>query len=619
MHLYGWQPSVIPPSPDQTFDKFVASESNKELVSLSENIIDWRKFCSPVENQQDIGSCHDDKTEVLTNEGWKLFADLTGKELLASINPLNNELIYEKPSKLFRFNFKGNLICSTNNRSLDFRVTPDHKMLVRQWDQNNKTLKQNYELIAAKDIGWYVGFMNRVHWKGINNYDTFTIPGVPDHKHKPQRINKIVKLKDWLQFLGIYLAEGTLLKRNNYCNGKASPRYKIQLAAAKDREVEFIFDLLNRLDIKFSFRKDRFEINNRQIYECLSSMGLEKVHAGEKFVPSFVFDQNSEMIKEFLLGHFMGDGSEQNNHRSHYTSSEKMAIDLQLLIFLSGNESYISIRGPRSSTMKDGRIVQGKLNEYRVSVSENKNLSINRKKQIEEQYYDGEVFCAEVPTYHTLVTRRNNKILISGNCVANAIVSNLEFLEIKNGLKYTDLSRMFLYYNARLETNTTQEDKGSNISAAFGTLKKHGVCSEKTYPYDPSKVFMRPSWRSYQEAFRHTLTQSYKIENSGNKLHYDILTALRSCHPVVFGTEVWDSFRNCTGLVQMPDTNTKSIGRHAMLIVGVDLNTNRYIVRNSWGTSWGDKGYCYFPFEYFDAIDTFEFWTATKVQQIRIR
>ena len=35
---------------------------------------------------------------------------------------------------------------------------------------------------------------------------------------------------------------------------------------------------------------------------------------------------------------------------------------------------------------------------------------------INEYEYNGMVYCAEVPTYHTLVTKKNEKILISGNC-----------------------------------------------------------------------------------------------------------------------------------------------------------------------------------------------------------
>jgi hypothetical protein len=64
--------------------------------------------------------------------------------------------------------------------------------------------------------------------------------------------------------------------------------------------------------------------------------------------------------------------------------------------------------------MKDGRVVKGKFPEYRISVCEKKNLSIERKKILFNELYEGMVYTAKMPTYHTLVTRRNKKILISG-------------------------------------------------------------------------------------------------------------------------------------------------------------------------------------------------------------
>jgi C1A family cysteine protease len=42
-------------------------------------------------------------------------------------------------------------------------------------------------------------------------------------------------------------------------------------------------------------------------------------------------------------------------------------------------------------------------------------------------------------------------------------------------------------------------------------------------------------------------------------------------------------------------------GRHAMLMVG--YTGNFYIVKNSWGEDWGDKGYCYIPKNVLEASD----------------
>lgn len=199
-----------------------------------------------------------------------------------------------------------------------------------------------------------------------------------------------------------------------------------------------------------------------------------------------------------------------------------------------------------------------------------------------------------------------------GSCVANAIVSDLEFLQILHGLPYTDLSRMFLYYNARLLLSETDKDEGSYISLAMGTLKTHGVCPESVFPYDTSKVFMRPTWEAYRRAFAHTLSEYYKIDEHGMQLHRDIRASLDNKHPVVFGTPVWQSIMRVgsEGVIQMPDAS-QSIGSHAMLIVGYDMNKSMYLIRNSWGTGWGQDGYAWMPFDYIDTAGANDFHVGT--------
>lgn len=199
----------------------------------------------------------------------------------------------------------------------------------------------------------------------------------------------------------------------------------------------------------------------------------------------------------------------------------------------------------------------------------------------------------------------------AGSCVGNGTVGALEFLQIRNGRPFVDLSRLFVYYNARLETQDTDKDEGTYIRLAFATLTSLGTCTEKTWPYDLNNLFIRPSWNSYREAYPHKITSYYRIApTSGQELVDAIKQALQAQHPVVFGMTVDQDYMNLgsDGMVAMPKATRQNSGGHCQVIVGYDDNQQRWIVRNSWGPYWGDKGYAYVPYAYLDASDANDFW-----------
>jgi hypothetical protein len=591
---YGWKPD-LPDNRDLIY-KIVRPEAELESVFLKD------KYIIPsIVDQGALGSCHDSETEVLTDEGFKLFKDLTGEERLATINPDNGKLIFEKPVKIHRYVHKGKLHC-VDNQSLNFKVTGNHKMLVRKWDESARTLGGKYELIEMQNIGWYVGLMNRVKWDGEGSEEYFVLKGV-EHKQKPQRQDKKVPMSTWLRFLGVYLAEGTILKEDQQ-KGRIS--YKIQLAAFKDREKDFIRETLHDLGVSPLELHDRFTFENKRIYKALESLGLKGLKAKDKFVPKIVFQQNSSLIKEFILGHFMGDGTEQYGHTSHYTCSSKLANDLQVLIFLSGNETRLSVRKARQTVMSDGRVVNGKESEHRISVCENKNLSIERKSVFLEDY-DGIVYCAEVPTYHTLVTRRNGKLLISGNCTGNGIARILNFAASNKLLKSkkqkpetcSPFSRLFIYYNERVIEGTINEDSGAMIRDGIKSVAKQGCCSEKNWKYIISKFKSKPTKTAYKEALKFQALQYERVDNTSRQALVD---ALKNGFPIVFGFSVYESFESPvvsrTGVLNLPKSNESLLGGHCVVCEGYDLKSDRFLIANSWGSDWGINGYFTMPAAY---------------------
>ncbi|CAE7569754.1 unnamed protein product [Symbiodinium pilosum] len=65
----------------------------------------------------------------------------------------------------------------------------------------------------------------------------------------------------------------------------------------------------------------------------------------------------------------------------------------------------------------------------------------------------------------------------------------------------------------------------------------------------------------------------------------------------------------------MPQPTDQQLGGHAVCAVGYDDFKQCFIVRNSWGEGWGDKGYFYMPYEYMchPALAS-DFWAINWVE-----
>jgi C1A family cysteine protease len=186
-----------------------------------------------------------------------------------------------------------------------------------------------------------------------------------------------------------------------------------------------------------------------------------------------------------------------------------------------------------------------------------------------------------------------------GSCTANAIGAAFEFDLMKQKLPVFIPSRLFIYYNERVMEHTVKSDSGAQIRDGMKVINTEGVCPESIWSYDVSKFTKRPPSKAYAQA---KLYESVLYQPVSQTLD-QMKGCLASGFPIIMGFSVYQSFESPevakTGIVPLPGKNESCLGGHAILAVGYDDSIQRFIVRNSWGDTWGISGYFTVPYEYF--------------------
>ncbi len=197
----------------------------------------------------------------------------------------------------------------------------------------------------------------------------------------------------------------------------------------------------------------------------------------------------------------------------------------------------------------------------------------------------------------------------TGSCTGHGSTRAIAYARAKQGLPYSDLSRIFTYWCARVAEGTQAQDSGATVEDVIVAAQQFGDCPYTDYPTDPTTVITAPSVQAIADAVVHKALQATRVWGANDVgLAYHVKHCISVLGlPVVFGFTVYESFESdavaSSGIVPMPGSNEQSLGGHCTVAVAFDDNmtangiTGYALVDNSWGPDWGQAGRFWMPYQ----------------------
>jgi hypothetical protein len=334
-----------------------------------------------------VRNCYDDITEILTEKrGFQLFKNLLSDDKVATLQgPGQDEIVYQLPSGVAVHDYDGEML-GFNGENVDFLVTPDHKMWVSlRHALKTKNSWSDFEAKTAQEI--YNNTLVRVR------KDAKWLSGVTEYS------------EDFFELFGFMLAEGN-------CNSNG------QLNVSQ-REHGYVDSLMQRNSLIGTWGTSNRQFNisktNKhfsKIYELFSPLG----RSYEKYIPDELKNAPPVHLRSLVKGFALGDGNEYNGTIRLYTSSQRLADDLQEISIKAGLAANLNSRDRRGrkSTIF-GKETQCNHIEYIVTIlGEKKYRPVlrgdNKKTGWYKQDYHGKVYCVELPEVPVCVRRKGQYI-----------------------------------------------------------------------------------------------------------------------------------------------------------------------------------------------------------------
>lgn len=358
--------------------------------------------------------CYVPDTEILTKEGWKYIKDVTEKDVCLSINIESLNIEWSKITSTLKKEVDEPLLYFKSN-NIDLKVTKDHRMFAyNKFKSNPYSLKD----VTAEELPYSRCCIPKRGYSWTGYSDTFfKLPSC-----ELEYLNRIeikpelyINMKDWVKFFGLWLADGCCRRT---LNSQGNPRFCVSIKQHKNG-FNMVKSILDSLPFTYKIYENKgrnsynFDINSKQLWLYLEKYGV----SATKYVPDYIKEGTTEVLKSFMEGYTNGDSKKIKNHENSFicnSVSKQLIEDIQEICLKLGWLSNIS----KSNEKYKYKGIEKPFHRYSTTYYPNgtfKDNSIYYPKPIKE-HYKGLVYCIELDKNGYLFIRRNNKISISGNC-----------------------------------------------------------------------------------------------------------------------------------------------------------------------------------------------------------
>lgn len=206
---------------------------------------------------------------------------------------------------------------------------------------------------------------------------------------------------------------------------------------------------------------------------------------------------------------------------------------------------------------------------------------------------------------------------------AHACIGLVEYFTRRALGKTMPFARLFLHQCAQ-KLLLTERGAGADLRTTLKAMVRFGLPPERFWPYDV-KNFDRdpdPYLYAFSDSFHAVRYIRLDGRNATGSETLSIVKAfLAAGFPSVFGFPVPASISEEADIPYRP-TFDATTGGQAVVAVGYDdrrpgPTRGALLIRNSWGSQWGESGYGWLPYVYVREQIAVDFWTLFKSDWIK--